>query len=251
MKDSAVQPFAFNDRWESARANQVPVRIRRTRERLSNALIALLSEKPYDQISVQDLVQRAGVIRGTFYLHFGEKNDLFGYIMREAAEEFLGLLRTAPVREEVTRDWLSERYELILQHIRDHSVLYRTALCEPGAAPYAVHFSDALQAFSVDSVRASAPESVGKDEDKVLMIARFCAAGLTGLWKWWLETGMTVPINVVATQTADLMMNGPLVSAAIHTVAPARLRPSFGSAAKPEKPRRVRRLKARVAPDTP
>jgi AcrR family transcriptional regulator len=223
-KGSATRPFSFNDRWEMARANTLPLRVQRTRARLTRALVELLAERAYDQISVQDIVQRAGIIRGTFYLHFGEKNDLFGYVMREAAEEFLKLLSAPVAPEPVGRGVLVDRYARLLRHIQAHAVLYRTALCEPGAAPYATHFHDALQAFSIEAVRASAPRDLAKAEDKVRMIAQFSAAGLTGLWRWWLETGMAVPVEVVAAQTADLMLIGPLASAGIPLAPPSQQR---------------------------
>jgi AcrR family transcriptional regulator len=228
-KESAAQPFAFNDRRETVPAGDVPLRVQRTRTRLSKALVELLGERQYDQVSVQDIVSRAGIIRGTFYLHFGEKNDLFGYVMREAAEEFLSLLSAPVASEPVSRKLLIDRYSRILLHIQANAVLYRTALCEPGAAPYATYFHDALQAFSVEAVRASAPGSVAKNEDKVRMIGQFSAAGLTGLWRWWLETGMAVPVTTVAAQTADLMLIGPLASADIHLTAPTVRTPPAAS----------------------
>ena len=217
MRENTALAFPFSDRWEVARANRAPARVQRTRERLRHALIALMSERSYDQISIQDLVKQAGITRATFYLHFGEKNDLFGHAMREVADAFLRLLITAPISEDINHDRLCSRYDRILNHIRDHATLYRTALCEPGAAPYAAYFSDALEVFSVESVRAAAPDAVSQDDAKVRMIGRFCAAGLVGLWRWWLESDMSVPISVVAAQMADLMMKGPLASAAIPT----------------------------------
>ena len=52
------------------------VRIRRTHERLGSALIALIQEKPIDDVTVQEVLDRASVGRSTFYLHFRDKNDL-------------------------------------------------------------------------------------------------------------------------------------------------------------------------------
>ena len=52
-------------------------RIQRTREQLQKAMFELISERHYDAITVQDLVDRANVGRTTFYLHFDHKDDLF------------------------------------------------------------------------------------------------------------------------------------------------------------------------------
>lgn len=51
-------------------------RVERTRECLRRALIALLAERPWDEISVQDICERADVGRSTFYLHYEHKEAL-------------------------------------------------------------------------------------------------------------------------------------------------------------------------------
>ena len=52
-------------------------RAARTRDCLGDALIALLRAKPFDDITVQEVLDRAGVSRSTFYEHYRDKNDLF------------------------------------------------------------------------------------------------------------------------------------------------------------------------------
>ena len=51
-------------------------RVRRTRELLRNALLALIREKGYDRITVQDILDRADVGRSTFYADYRDKDDL-------------------------------------------------------------------------------------------------------------------------------------------------------------------------------
>jgi AcrR family transcriptional regulator len=82
-------------------------RVRRTRDALGDALVALIQEKPFDDIKVQDVLDRAKVGRSTFYLHYRDKEDLF---MSDAEEFFEAISealsvhgdrsdRVAPVRE--------------------------------------------------------------------------------------------------------------------------------------------------------
>ncbi len=66
-------------------------RVRRTRDRLGDALVELLVQKPFDDITVQDVLDRAGVSRSTFYTHYRDKNDLF----LSDAEEFFEAMATA------------------------------------------------------------------------------------------------------------------------------------------------------------
>lgn len=47
----------------------------------------VFSQKGYHQTSVSDIIQRAGVARGTFYLYFQSKRDVFYCILDELVEE--------------------------------------------------------------------------------------------------------------------------------------------------------------------
>lgn len=63
-------------------------RVRRTRDALGDALMALMEEKPFDEITVQHVLDRANVGRSTFYAHFRDKDDLF----ISDSEEFFDLM---------------------------------------------------------------------------------------------------------------------------------------------------------------
>src|SRR3954467_7221223 len=83
------------------------LRVRRSRDRLGDALVALLVEKPFDDITVQDVLDAAGVSRATFYTHYRDKNDLFLSDVDEFFEKMANALsrfgdksdRVAPVQE--------------------------------------------------------------------------------------------------------------------------------------------------------
>ena len=47
-----------------------------TRARIKQALVELMGEKGFDALTVSDVTRRAGVNRGTFYLHFVDKYDM-------------------------------------------------------------------------------------------------------------------------------------------------------------------------------
>jgi AcrR family transcriptional regulator len=58
-------------------ANKRPDRrIGRTRRALKEALTALVLEKGYDSLTVEELTQRADLSRTTFYLHYRDKEQL-------------------------------------------------------------------------------------------------------------------------------------------------------------------------------
>ncbi len=62
-------------------------RIVRTRQLLHQAFLALLREKSFQDITIQDIAERATVIRVTFYAHFQDKFALLEYTIREGFKE--------------------------------------------------------------------------------------------------------------------------------------------------------------------
>jgi AcrR family transcriptional regulator len=66
-------------------------RVLRTRDTLGDALVALMQEKHFDQITVREVLDRAGVGRSTFYAHYRDKDDLF----LSDVEDFLASVSTA------------------------------------------------------------------------------------------------------------------------------------------------------------
>lgn len=55
----------------------------RTDKAITNALIHLLREKPFEKITVQDILDETPVTRATFYAHFKDKYDIAEHMQKE------------------------------------------------------------------------------------------------------------------------------------------------------------------------
>jgi AcrR family transcriptional regulator len=64
-------------------------RVQRTRSMLSQAFSDVIQEKGFQSASIQDITERAGVNRSTFYLHFTDKYALLEYNITEMFHEAL------------------------------------------------------------------------------------------------------------------------------------------------------------------
>lgn len=64
-------------------------RVLRTRMALREAFGNLMHEKPFEQITVSDITERAMINRATFYAHFNDKYELFDYMLRYIFHEHL------------------------------------------------------------------------------------------------------------------------------------------------------------------
>lgn len=58
-------------------------RIKKTKQQFRQALIALLSDRPFEQITVKSICDRADISRITFYAHYADKYELAEDIFQE------------------------------------------------------------------------------------------------------------------------------------------------------------------------
>lgn len=160
-------------------------RVQRTRDRLGDALVELLVEKPFDDITVQDVLNRAGISRSTFYSHFRDKNDLF---LSDADEFFEGMAtalsrfgdkseRVAPVRE-------------LCSHIAEVRPFYN-ALLESGRIHDIWDLGQEHFARGIEQRLAEIPRARGIPANRRRIIAHGLGGSLVATVSWWVRHGMS------------------------------------------------------------
>jgi AcrR family transcriptional regulator len=109
-------------------------RVRRARERLLEAMLLVSGERGYEQISVQDVIERAEASRATFYKHFEDKEDCFAQAYGDAAgwlyQRLTGIAKRQPSWREGLRAALAE----LLEFCAHQPALARALLVEAHAA---------------------------------------------------------------------------------------------------------------------
>jgi len=159
-------------------------RVRRTRDRLGDALMGLLVEKPFDQIKVQDVLDRAGVSRSTFYSHFRDKNDLF----LSDSDEFLEGMAMALSRFGCKSERVAPVQELFA-HIAEVRPFY-SALIESGKINDVWELGREHFARGIAERLAQIPKSRGMPPEHRAAIAQGLAGSLVSLLTWWVQHGM-------------------------------------------------------------
>ena len=157
-------------------------RILRTRNLLGDALVALLHERLFEEITVQDVLDRAGVGRSTFYVHFRDKDDLFLSDVEDFFELCSNLLnrhkahpkRLLPVEEVFAH--ISEVREFYAAVVRSGKINEVKAL---GLGFFARSIEERLQHAGVklDPLERSAK-------------AHALAGSFFSLLDWWIDKGM-------------------------------------------------------------
>src|SRR4051812_35010369 len=96
------------------------------REELLAAGLRLFSDRPYDELAIDDIAAEAGVAKGLLYYYFGSKRGFYVAIVQEAARELGG--RLDPDRSLRPAERLRRALDAYLEYVEDHSAGYRTLL---------------------------------------------------------------------------------------------------------------------------
>ena len=75
------------------------LRIVKTYKSLCDAFMELLTHKKFDKITVNELCEQAMVRRATFYKHFADKYEFFGFFVRYIHEGFIHNTKQSPSEE--------------------------------------------------------------------------------------------------------------------------------------------------------
>jgi AcrR family transcriptional regulator len=162
-------------------------RIERTRERLGNAYVALIHEKPIEDVTVQEVLERASVGRSTFYLHFRDKNDL----LLSQLEKFLEMMSTSLSMRKEESHRIVPVAELFA-HIENQKKLYRIL----GDAGRLNDFFDLAQGYLARGIEQRLIESRRLSrlpQAETGARASALAGSLLSLLRWWLDRGTKEP----------------------------------------------------------
>jgi AcrR family transcriptional regulator len=176
-----------------ATKKKVDVRVHATRNALGDAIVALMHEKPFKTITVQQVLDRAHVSRSTFYSHYRDKNDLFLSDVEDFFEMFSTALlrhgdtstRVAPVQEFFAH--VAEMRQFISSMAASEKV---RDVMELGQGHFTRAMERRLTAFpstrNLSALRRSA-------------LAHASAGALFSLLNWWLHHGgATTPAQMDA-----------------------------------------------------
>lgn len=162
-------------------------RVAKTRVLLREALTTLIREKPYERVTVSEILARANVGRSTFYTHFRDKDEL----LLTGIDELLHTARSAAPGaigpERILRFSLP-----VLEHVEKHR---RAGLGVMGAAGWRVihgRLRQALARLLAGDVRAVLPQRARAGSVPPELLAESIAAAFVLTLHWWVEQGSRV-----------------------------------------------------------
>ena len=169
--------------------NSTDRRVRRTQKSLGDALIALALEKDYDEITIQEITDRADIGYRTFFRHYSDKDELLNDVLSTVKVEMRELMGPPPLElftdpnAQVT-DLQSSK--ILFEHVQENSDLYRVLL-----------FSDRslvqpLKDFAIQEFKANYGAFLETNIPFDIITNHMISSMIT-LLRWWLENDMCYP----------------------------------------------------------
>ena len=181
-------------------------RSNQTKRLLAQSLMDLMTTTPLEKISVNDIVDHAGVGRNTFYYHFEDKYDLVNWYFQSGVTQFL-------VERSAYASW-NALLEAVEDYLLENKVFYCNALAYTGQNSLQQYIFDYLSSIFMQRAKELRP-GIGADEN--LLAGRFFAGALMGILQPWVLGGMktntTRPSQAVPLLSVDeleVIMRGEL-----------------------------------------
>ena len=163
-------------------------RIQKTRKQLRDSMMELILDQGYDDISIQDVTDRANLGRATFYLHYREKDELYADVMRHMAEEYFSSLpKQDPKKVQLFN---VQDLKLLFNFVENHYDFYRIIIMGRGAMLTFVLLTDIAKNYILNVSKAQElriEEITGVPSDFLL---NYNAGTLISTIFWWLENNM-------------------------------------------------------------
>jgi AcrR family transcriptional regulator len=181
---------------------------RETVRKLLEAGLIEFEERGLNGVRVDDVVKRAGISHGTFYLYFSNKEDLFKALLKDALHDMEIVAGDFPV---VTSD--STGLAVLRKWVRKFSAAYAahgTVLrtLSSANAPLEI-FSDGLQLFysmtqAITTGMTAAAEATGHHQENAELTAFACLMMIERV-NFVMTTEVPLPEDLMADKIADIM----------------------------------------------
>jgi AcrR family transcriptional regulator len=196
----------------AASTTKIDRRVRRTRDALGDALLALMQERRFETITVQQVLDRAGIGRSTFYAHYRGKDDLFLSDLEDFFEGMSTLLlrrreasnRVAPVRE-------------LFAHVAEMRQL-RAALIAADKLRDFLELGQGYFARAIEQRLAEmSPSRTIAPQQRTAMANAFAGA-LLSLMSWWVDHGAPASPEEMDDLYHEMVWSGVAPQIGIRTV---------------------------------
>lgn len=159
-----------------------------TKVLLAQALFDLLSKKPFQKISVNDLCDLCGIHRSTFYRHFEDKYQLLRFCFNAVSNEMDKHMESKP-----SKDFFVVILDNCQKHGKFFSHLFEAGMDEELSEIF-YHFSSHYLTECLNEKAAQGILLPGPID----ALTAFYVGGCTNMIKRWIKSGYKMPKETLA-----------------------------------------------------
>ncbi|MDR4434808.1 TetR/AcrR family transcriptional regulator [Bacillus tequilensis] len=201
-----------------SKKHKVDPRIRRTNKYLRDALITLLKEKDANSITIQEITEKADLTRGTFYLHYQDKQDFLFQSMTEVLDDLIRQVKPETPAEPVSidEDHPPVSFVKLFEYIHEHAEYFQVMLSDRGLPQFRSLMTEFVQKRIYEELLSSIEESESMLQVPKEILVSYITSAHIGVICSWLESGMKYSPLFMANQLTRLTLLGPLRIAGIE-----------------------------------
>lgn len=162
-----------------------------TKEALETALLLLLEQKNMEQITVSELVAKAGVSRNAFYRHYNSKEAIFTQLLTRTLQGIFQGLKQFDLKTQGVQAW-----SYLLSEAKREAQVFRLAFQHQFQQLITTRVAKRFRAYQRLCQKACSSYTTS-----------FFSHAIIALLGKWISDGMVVPIEEVATMGLPLLPN--------------------------------------------
>ncbi|RKP51378.1 TetR/AcrR family transcriptional regulator [Cohnella endophytica] len=191
----------------------------RTKQLLYQALMSLIEEKGFENVTVTDIANRAEVNRGTFYLHYRDVPDM----LHQLKEEVFGFIQNAvrtlnplEVREYAYKDEPYPKFIAIFEEVGRHAEFLKVMFGPKGDISFAIKVRESI----ASQIYNKWTPFQQQDIDTKLLIPRdyliaYMSSANIGILMHWLASGLNYTPYQMAMMMTRIVNHGPIVASGL------------------------------------
>lgn len=162
-----------------------------SKEKISKALLSIMEQYDFQEITITQISQEARLSRKTFYRLFSTKTDVLNYYFESLYRECLILIKSRQVQHywDVVQCYFDfcEEHKSLLLLLKQHNLL--TPLFE-GSYKYSFHIFEYVRSKEVmDAFALPLP-----------YLLAYSVGGMYSMLLKWVESGMDIPSSMLITE---------------------------------------------------
>jgi len=174
----------------------------RSRRLINQAFLELLREKPFEKITVTDIVKRADINRSTFYAHYPDVRGLVEVLLENTVNRSLALIDDVNLQAMFTdpRPFLTDLLEIGMENMELYRVL--------GRSDFALRQVEQMKVTFVKKAvtTISIPEEIRSSNSFRIQIT-FFIGGILNTFQQWIQGNLVCSTEEILEQIAGLIVS--------------------------------------------